>query len=77
MSDGKQRRSKITYAGHEYAVPAVEGQKVIEEMAAQVPTHVRVNLTTERSLWMVLGPGVAVTVLEDQRESASDNAVYF
>ncbi|MEU4016192.1 hypothetical protein AB0E56_13115 [Microbacterium sp. NPDC028030] len=77
MSDAQQRRTRITYGGHEYSVPADEGLKVIDAMSSAGPKRVEVKLTEDRSLWMVFGPGIAVTVLEDSRGKSPENSVYY
>lgn len=73
----EQRRSTITYGGNEYKVPADEAKKVIDRMSSQVPTRISVEIGPERTLWMAMGPGVSVTVLEDGRPPATANAVIY
>ena len=73
----EQRRWTVTYAGTEYKMPASEAQKVIDALSSQAPTRVGVEIGTDRTLWLVLGPGVAATVLEDRRHPATENAVYY
>lgn len=77
MSDEEQRPSRITYGGQEFVVPAAEGQKVIDAMSSQASSRVHVQVTPDQSLWLTLGPGIAVSVLEDRRGVRVDNAVYF
>ena len=76
MTD-EQRRTKITYDGHEYAIPASEGEKVISAMTSASPVAVEITLDDNRTLWMLLGAGTRVTVMEDRRGPRIQNAVVF
>ena len=67
---GEQRTSKITYAGHDYTVPADQAQKVIDAMSSGSPTRVEVKLSPEQSLWLVVGPGIPVAVLDPAERSS-------
>lgn len=68
MSEG-QRSSKVAYNGQVYTVPASEGEKVIAAMTASVPAGVEMVLSEDRSLWIVVGAGIPVSVHEDRRQA--------